>query len=128
MRIFARLEDTGINETNIEPVCISLKPFEGECYFIDVTDKPINIDIFDDYYGNWNVYTGLKYLGNYFRNENTGEYIDSPIVTFNNGKMTFENEITIDSWDDKYDDWREYKCYQEYKNGEPIGKPYFEEY
>jgi hypothetical protein len=131
MRIYARLEQN-INNDFI-PTWISLKPFIGECYYIDVTDTPVNIEILDDICGDWNVYTGEKYLGEYFYNLTTGEYIDSPIACIKADEfeyiIIFENGIKINAWDDKYKDWSDnFYCYQKYKDGKPIGNLIFEEY
>lgn len=131
MRIYAKLEQTIDN--GLIPTWISLKPFTEECYFIDVTDTPINIEILDDICGDWTVYTGEQYLGEYFYNSTTGEYIDSPIAYVKVDKskyiITFENGLEIDAWDDKYKDWSDnFYGYQKYKDGEPIGNIIFTEY
>lgn len=129
MRIYAVLEDVGSEYYTLAPAKISLNPFDDDCYFIDLEDsKQYNtiIDETSEGYENWKPYNVEVSLGEYFCNPNTGEYINSRVVSWSFGEIDLENGETINIEDPKYEDWEcEWILYQQYEKGLPVGKPYF---
>lgn len=128
MRIYAILEDVGSEYYTIAPVKISLTPFNGDCYFIDLeegqTYETISVECDES---DWRPYNGVVNLGTYFCNPDTGEYINSRIVVWSFDKIELENGEIINPKDPKYDNWEsDWQLFQKYENGLPIGKPYFE--
>ena len=129
MRLYAILEDVGSEYETLAPVTISLTPFDNECYFIDL--EGLNryntiIDEGNEDYGNWKPYNAEVALGNYFCNSNTGEFIYSKIISWSSFEIELENGEVIQHNDPKYKDWDDnYILFQQYKNGLPVGEPYF---
>lgn len=129
MRLYAILEDVGSEYETLAPITISLTPFDNECYFIDLEGSNRYNTIIDEDSedcGNWNPYNAEVALGNYACNPNTGEYINSEIISWSCYEVELENGEIIKFNDPKYKDWDyEYVLFQQYKNGLPVGEPYF---
>ena len=129
MRIYAILEDVGSEYETLAPIIISLVPFNEDCYFIELEgseqyDTIINEGSED--YGNWKPYNVEFALGEYFCNPNTGEYINSKVVSWSFDEIELENGEIINPDDPKYENWEcEWILFQRYENGLPVGKPYF---
>lgn len=119
MRIYAILEDVGSEYETLVPVKISLKPFNDNCYFIDLENDEqydITIDKDNSSYGIWAPY-----------NTTTLEHVwyDTIAKYFDTDE---ENPLFLDEEGYHRDEVVEATKYQKYENGLPIGEPYFEEY
>lgn len=107
MRLYANLDDVGSEYFTIAPTQLSLEPFNG-CHYIDLPESGIteNIIMFEgDRHTIWKPYNGINRIYCYY----------------NYSKKEID-------WDGEMDDSVEGDWCQEYKNGVPIGEPYFEEY
>lgn len=107
MRLYANLEDVGSEYITMAPTKLSLEPF-NDCYYIDLPESGIIEDIVafeGDRRSIWKPYNGINRIYCYY----------------NYSKKEID-------WDGEKDDSVEGDWCQEYKNGVPIGDPYFEEY
>lgn len=113
VRIYAVLEDVGSEYETLAPTQISLKPFDDDCYYLDLEEnKSYDTVIYEGGWDNidWKPFNVIYQEYMYFDKHNN--------------KFLYEDDLTED-WDDK-EILEGCRC-QQYKNGKPIGEPYFEE-
>lgn len=131
IRLFAVLEDVGSEYETFAPTRLSLTPFEGDCYFLDLEDgKSYDVVEYEGDYepSCWKPYNGEHTLGEYLFNPETQEYINSPVVGCSWGDeciytLKDGREISDENLDENFE--AEWMLCQEYKDGLPVGKPYF---
>ena len=113
VRIYVILEDVGSEYETLVPTEISLKPFEDNCYYLDLEENCSYNSVI--YEGDWDNINWKPF--NVLYQEHVWFDID-------NNKFIQEEDLPYNYNDEKF--LEGYK-YQKYENGEPIGKPYFEE-
>ena len=116
MRIYAILEDVGSEYETLAPIKISLTPFTKDCYFLDLNDdiKEYKTVSHEGEGCDWRPFNGI------YR-----EYCWYDPVT----KLFGEEDSYYFLDDEGYcrDRVLEGSKCQKYKDGFPIGEPYFEE-
>jgi translation elongation factor P/translation initiation factor 5A len=117
VRIYAVLEDVGSEYETLAPVKISLKPFDNNCYFVDLEDSEqydITIDEYSSDYGVWMPYnTIIRENGRY---DLITKYFDTDE----------ENPIFLDKEGYTKDEVVYATKCQKYEKGLPVGDPYYD--
>lgn len=117
VRIYAVLEDVGSDYQVLSPTMISLKPFDDNCYFLDLEDS--------EQYGIWvnEFQLDCKPWAPY--NAITQEYgwYDTNIEYFDDDE---DNPILLDEEGYRKNGVVEATKCQKYEKGLPVGDPYYE--
>lgn len=113
VRIYATLEDVGSEYETLAPTQISLKPFDIDCYYLDLEENLYYDTVI--YEGGWDDIKWKPF---------NVIYQEHMFFDKHNNKFLYPEDYS-DDWEDKgiLEGYR----YQKYENGKPIGEPYFEE-
>lgn len=117
VRIYAVLKDVGSEYETLAPIKISLKPFEDNCYFVDLEDSEqydITIDEYSPDYGVWMPYNTIALEHGYY---------DTNIKYFDTDE---ENPVFLDKEGYVKDEVVDATKCQKYEKGLPVGDPYYE--
>lgn len=116
MRLFAVLEDVGSEYETIAPTKISLTPFEKGCWYMDIEEyfeyETIKHEDLDE--TSWVPYNTITM---------THGFYDPKLDYFDEDEC---NPIFLDKEENFRDEVIETTRYQKYKEGLPIGEPYFD--
>lgn len=131
MRIYAKFEDVG-SETFI-PVVISIEPFYNNCYYLDLEKGKTYYSAIQGDGGEWKMYNGSEYLGEFLYNPKTGDYINSSVENYYERgayvRLEDGRKILRDKNSETYNGYESNWCqYQDYKEGKPVGEPYWKNF
>lgn len=117
VRIYAILEDVGSEYETLAPVKISLKPFDDNCYFVDLEDSEqydITIEECSSDYGVWMPYNTITRTWGYYDTRIKYFDIDEDNPIFFDGEGLYKDGVVETT-----------KC-QKYEKGLPVGDPYYD--
>lgn len=116
MRLFAVLEDVGTEYETLAPTKISLIPFEEDCWYMDMEEcfeyETIKYEDLDE--TSWIPYNTIVM---------THGFYDPKLNYFDEDEY---NPIFLDEEENVRDEVIETNKYQKYREGLPIGEPYFD--
>lgn len=116
MRLFAVLKDVGTEYETLAPTKISLIPFEEDCWYMDMEEcfeyETIKYEDLDE--TSWIPYNTIVM---------THGFYDPKLNYFDEDDY---NPIFLDEEENVRDEVIETNKYQKYREGLPIGEPYFD--